>query len=156
MRIVIETIEHKDQRYPTVGDWFFDHTYECKKCSKTILVPRIGPTYCLCGERMVLINTTINIRVSRLSDWRREALVAVHELIECLLCEHRGISAESVDDFDKKFEVNRLPGNEDEPGDHPNAPYRNEHFFATNVEALLSAELEVNFQEYEKEIAALP
>ena len=79
-------------------------------------------------------------------------LVAVHELVEVLLCKHRGITAAKVDAFDKAFEKARKPGNEDEPGDDPKAPYRKEHFFATNIEALLSAELGVDWAKYEREI----
>lgn len=157
MRIVIETIAHKDQRYPTCGDWFFDYTYFCKTCSQSVITPRIEPARCgKCASLMTLIHTTLNIRVSNMSDWRYEALVAFHELAEVLICQQRGISQDAVDKFDKEFEANREPGNEDEPGDDPKAPYRKEHFFATNVEALLSAELNVNFQEYEREVEALP
>lgn len=155
MRIVIEAIPHDQQRYPTCGDWFYEYTYFCKTCSQTFLSPSIEPAKCGCGAMMPLINTTLNIRVSELKSWRYEALVAVHELIECLICKHRGITQEAVDKFDKQFEAKRCVGNEDEPGDDPNAPYRKEHFFATNIEALLSAELDVNFQEYEKEIESL-
>lgn len=94
----------------------------------------------------------LHIRVSKMSDWRHEMLVAVHELVEVLLCKHRGITAAKVDAFDKAFEKARKPGNEDEPGDDPKAPYRKEHFFATNIEALLSAELGVDWAKYEREI----
>ena len=125
MRIIIETIPHKRQRYETCGDWYF----------------RKG---------------VLHIKVSKMSDWRREMLVAVHELVEVLLCKDRGITTAEVDAFDKAFEKARAPGNEDEPGDDPKAPYRKEHFFATNIEALMSAEYGINWQEYEKKINALP
>ncbi len=98
---------------------------------------------------------TLHVRVSRMSDWRYELLVSIHEQIEVALCKHRGITTAEVDAFDKAFEKNRKPGNEDEPGDDPKAPYRREHFFATNIEALLSAELGVDWAKYEKEINAL-
>jgi len=126
MNIKIEVIPHDQQRYPTCGDWFFD------------------------------ADGNLTIRVSRMSDWRHEALVAVHELVEVLLCKQRGISQSEVDAFDKQFEANRPEGNEDEPGDDPDAPYRKEHFFATNLEALLSAELDVEWPTYEKEVQSLP
>ena len=90
-----------------------------------------------------------------MSDWRYELLVALHELVEVNLCKHRGVTEADVDAFDKSFEKNRKPGNEDEPGDDPKAPYRKEHFFATNIEALMSAELKVDWAKYEKEINAL-
>lgn len=37
----------------------------------------------------------------------------------------------------------------------PNAPYRKEHFFATSLERLFSAELDVDWQEYERFVDAL-
>jgi len=126
MKVTIETIPHGEHRYATVGDWFFDP------------------------------DGNLTIRVSKLSDWRREMLIAVHELVEVLICKHRGISQESVDRFDKEFEATRHPDNEDEPGDDPAAPYVKEHCIATAVERLLCAELGVSWKEYEAELNSLP
>src|SRR6516165_10297182 len=97
MKITIEVIPHKAQRYPTVGDWWFDK------------------------------NGDLEIRVSALSDWRLESLIAVHELWEVLLCKHTGITEASVTEFDVEFEKRRAPGDDSEPGDSPKAPYRSEH-----------------------------
>lgn len=88
-----------------------------------------------------------------------EALVALHELVEVLLCKKRGITTEQVDVFDKQFEADRahgMHGPDDEPGDDPAAPYKREHFFATNIEALMSSELGVDWSEYEEKINELP
>lgn len=126
MRVIIETIAHKDQRYPTVGDWFYDD------------------------------DGTLRIKVSQLSDWRREMLIAVHELVEVLCCKHEGISQESVDQFDKAYEETRHPDNFDEPGDDPGAPYVKQHCIATGVERILAAELKVNWKQYEEELDELP
>ena len=126
MKIQIETIPHDKHRYPTCGDWWY------------------------------AADGTLQIRVSALGNEDYEALVALHELVEVLLCKKRGITTEAVDAFDKAFEAARAPGNEDEPGDDPKAPYRKEHFFATNIEALMSAELGVNWQEYEARLNELP
>lgn len=98
----------------------------------------------------------LEIRVSKLSDWRHEMLVAVHELCEAMLCEHDGITQRAVDDFDKKFEALRPEGDDTEPGDDPNAPYRLQHFRATNIERQMADALGVNWQEYEAELNALP
>lgn len=125
MKIIIETIPHKEQRYPTVGDWFYDEA------------------------------GTITIRVSQLSDWRYEALVAVHELVEVLLCRQNQVSPESVDSFDTAFEKARLPGNVDEPGDSPLAPYNKEHCIATGLERVLAASLGVVWQPYDQEVSGL-
>src|ERR1700690_4373509 len=113
MKIVIETISHKQQRYPTIGDWFYD------------------------------ADGNLQIKVSSLGNWREEALIGVHELVEVLLCKYQGVSQEVVDTFDIEFEKQRVEGNLDEPGDAPEAPYRRQHCLATAVERLLAAELDV-------------
>jgi hypothetical protein len=82
-------------------------------------------------------------------DWRYEILVAVHELVEWALTVHRGIPEEVISAFDVDYERLRESGAvRGEPGDSPKAPYRNEHFFATNLERLFSAQLGVDWVEY--------
>jgi hypothetical protein len=126
MTIHIETIPHEQQRYPTVGDYWEDD------------------------------GGVEQVRVSRLSDWRYEALVAVHELVELLLAKHRSIQEEKISEFDIQFERDRELGRVlGEPGDDPRAPYRREHFFATNVERLLAAELDVDWRVYEALVDSL-
>jgi len=125
MKITINVIPHKTQRYETVGDWFFD------------------------GNGDLIIN------VSQLSDWRREALIAVHELVEVLICKHDKVTQQVVDEFDIAYEERRKEGDESEPGDDPSAPYRKQHCVATAVERLLAAELEVSWKEYEEELSTL-
>jgi hypothetical protein len=126
MRINIETIPHDAQRYPTVGDYWQD------------------------------ADGVLQIRVSEMHDWRYVILVAVHELAEMMLTRWRGISEETIGHFDMEFERKRghdlVKG---EPGDAPGAPYRREHFFATNVERLLAGELGVDWAEYEAHVDAL-
>ena len=126
MKIIIETIPHQEQRYTTVGDWFYE------------------------------VDGTLHIKVSELSDKRREVLIAVHELVEVLLCEQAGIGQLAVDEFDKHYEANRAPDNFDEPGDDPTAPYVRQHCLATSVERLMAAEMGVNWKEYEEELDKLP
>jgi hypothetical protein len=126
MKIIIQTIPHAQQSYPTVGDW------------------RRGP------------DGTLKINVSSEIGRKYALLVALHELIEVTLCEDRGITCEMVDTFDKKFEEHRHPDNYSEPGDDPAAPYRNEHFFATNIERQMAHEMQVDWADYEAAIDALP
>lgn len=118
MNVKIEVIRHDQQRYETVGDWYFE------------------------GENLV-------IKVSELGDWRQEMLIAIHELAEVLICKHRGITQEQVDAFDMKFEEDREPGNVDEPGDDPSAPYVKEHCIATGIERIMASELDVAWNDYE-------
>ena len=126
MKVAIESIPHDEQRYPTVGDYWLDES------------------------------GTDQVRVSSMPDWRYEALVAVHELVEMLLARHRGISEEHISQFDIAFEQAREQGGAfGEPGDAPDAPYRREHFFATNLERLLAAELDVDWFTYDRFVDAL-
>ena len=57
MKILIETIKHSEQRYPTVGDYWTDS------------------------------DGTLQVRVSEMGDDRYALLVAVHEVIEAFLCQ---------------------------------------------------------------------
>ena len=126
MKINVETIPHEEQRYPTVGDYWED------------------------------ADGVVQIRVSRMEDWRYVILVAVHELTEMMLARFRGISEESIGDFDMEFERQRERGLvKGEPGDAPGAPYRREHFFATNLERLLAGELGVDWAVYEAHVDGL-
>lgn len=124
-KVSISVIPHGEQPYPTVGDWRFDDD-DCLK-----------------------------IRVSDMGNWKYEFLVALHELVEVTLCKDRGITEREVDEFDKAFEAKRKQGDDSEPGDAPDAPYRLEHFTATNIERLMAVELGVDWAEYEKAVNAL-
>lgn len=127
MKIVIETIPHEHQRYPTVGDWVYDD------------------------------DGNLAIRVSQMKDWRHEMLVAVHELVEVLTCKKDGISQESVDAFDIEYEKNRAKDDvESEPGDDPKAPYVDQHCLATGIERILAQQWGVKWNEYADEIEAFP
>src|SRR5271168_4141167 len=70
MRIVIETIPHASQRYPTCGDFWRD------------------------------ADGTLQIRISDLGNARAETLVAIHELVEQTLTEAAGITNQQIDEFD--------------------------------------------------------
>lgn len=113
-------------RYPSVGDYWFDRETE-----------------------------TVQIRVASMGNYYYESLVAVHELCEMLLCQKRHITNEAIDAFDKEFEANRKEGDTSEPGDAPNSPYKAEHFFATNIERLLAAELGVDWAKYDQTVSSL-
>jgi hypothetical protein len=125
LKINIETIPHNQQRYETVGDWWWEP------------------------------NGTWEFRISDMGNWRYEMLVAIHELVECVLCRHMGVSQSEVDDFDKAFEAQRPVDNTDEPGDDSKAPYRLQHCIATGVERIVAAMLGVSWKDYEDAINAL-
>ena len=125
LNIRIQTIPHNKQRYATVGDWVWTST------------------------------GNLTIYVSDLGDWRKEFLVARHELDEVMLCRERGITQEEVDQYDMAYEARRLPGDTSEPGDSLLAPYRKEHFFATTQERAMAHELGIDWTIYEDAINSL-
>lgn len=69
--------------------------------------------------------------------WKYEALVAVHELVELLLCHDRKITMSEIDKFDLAYEKNRPAGDTSEPGNDPKSPYYEEHQFATKIEKIV-------------------
>ena len=82
MRIVIETIPHEDQRYPTVGDWWVDEA------------------------------GTWQIRVSEMGNEKAAFLVGIHELVEMATCLSDGITQEEVDKFDRHYAGEGEPGDD--------------------------------------------
>lgn len=128
MNVSVKVIPHAEQRYRTPGDWFFE------------------------------ADGGLHIRISALGDWRYETLIAVHELVEVVLCKKRGITQEQVDAFDQNYERERDEGfhkPEDEPGDDPSAPYHREHGVATGIERILAAALGVAWADYAAAVLAL-
>jgi hypothetical protein len=126
MIITIADIPHDQQRYETVGDWQWND------------------------------KGNLLITISNMNDWKYNFLVAFHEQIEVMLCKAKGISQESVDNFDMEYEARRSPEDTtSEPGDSELAPYHNEHVFATKLEQEMAKDLGVNWEEYEKAIYSL-
>jgi hypothetical protein len=125
MKITIETIPHAEQRYPTVGDWQW-----------------LGPDHLI-------------IPVSETGDWRYNAAIAVHELIEALLCRNDGVDEATVSAFDIAYEEDRELDDDSEPGDDPAAPYNRQHCFATAVERMLIAAFGASWDEYGDAVEAL-
>ncbi|MBV9499817.1 MAG: hypothetical protein JO138_10630 [Acidobacteriaceae bacterium] len=122
----IRTIPHSEQRYETCGDYWVDE------------------------------NGVQQVRISELNDWRYEVLIAVHEIVELSLARQRNIDEDEITNFDVNFEQAKGKGEcFGEAGDHVHAPYRKEHFFATNIERLFAAELGVDWFEYERYVDAL-
>lgn len=93
----------------------------------------------------------LEVRVSPMTDWRYEVLLGVHEAVEAIMCKHNGVTQQAVDEFD--IEYDRTHTFDVNAGDDPNAPYVREHCLATAIERILCAELEVNWETYDKELA---
>lgn len=124
-KVVVRVIPHESQRYPTVGDWFFT-------------------------------NSILYIHVSDMGRQDYHHLIAIHEYFEALLCTKEGISEAAVTAFDVEFERRRALGEvEGEPGDCEEAPYFDQHQFATQIEKIMSVKLGVNWEEYDAAVNAL-
>lgn len=129
--IRIKFIPHTEHRYPTCGDWLYldDPNDET--------------------------GSILEIRVSKMMNDLYAQMVAVHELVEVILCNAQGVTQEEVDAFDIAYEEAQPEGDDSEPGDDPKAPYRTQHCFATAVERTLCAALGISWDEYDKCILAL-
>lgn len=134
MKINFQVVEHKKQRYETVGDYFRDR------------------------------HGTWQFRVSHLPDPRYEQLVFLHELTELTLVLAAGLAIEQVDDWDKAYEEARAAGQKiapcgcklkDEPGDDQHSPYHEAHKAATLAEKAAAKAMGVNWNEYDKAVMEL-
>lgn len=125
MNIFIRTIHEKEHRPGISGaDWFFDR------------------------------NGDLQVRVSKLSDWKREMCLAVHELFEALCCRNNGVSHHAVDEFDKQYDATH--SSDLNAGDDPLCIYAREHTLATAVERILAAEYRIQWHDYDQELASIP
>lgn len=117
--VKIETVSPKAMRYRTVGDWFFT----APGC--------------------------LTIQVADTGNWKYNLLVAVHELVEVILCKVKGISEKSVDKFDLAHQ------DDEDPGTHPKAPYGAQHLTAMGIEMILAALMGVKWRVYEEALDAI-
>ncbi len=117
-------------------------------------IPHANQRYETVGDYIETGGVT-KITVSEMPDTRYELLVAIHELIEKTLVDAHGIRVADIDAFDRAFEEARPEGDESEPGDAPNAPYRCEHRFATRIERLLAKALGVDWNIYDRVVVGL-
>jgi|SRR5215469_7158573 len=128
MKIIIETIPHLKQRYNTIGDWKWEgdtlHVY----------VSDMGDPI------------TFDSRFS-------EMAVGIHEAVEALYCRFDGVSDKDVDSFDMDEKIQaEITELDIEPGDHPSAPYKKQHLFATAIEKMLCVAFHIPWFEYEERI----
>ncbi len=106
----------------------------------------------------------LEIRVSNLGDWRYNALIAIHELVEVVLLQgHVGRYGspgfawiqKKVDEFDMAYEKARPPADFSEPGDSPEAPYHIQHGYATAAERMVCAALGLAWARYNGDVESL-
>ena len=98
------------------------------------------------------------IRVSDMGNWKYEMAVALHELIEVLICKSKGITQKACDDFDMKYEDDRAIGkytSDQEPGDDPHSPYHMEHSLATAVERMFIFSVGESWAAYNAKVSSM-
>ena len=120
MEIVIESTPQKILRSEQVGDWFYT-------------------------------DSRIKVNVLKTLPLDSQLAVAIHELIEAWLCRRDNITDEVVCAFDDQYEAERKEGKhgeQDEPGDDPACPYREQHMAATHVERAVCAAIGLNWKEH--------
>ena len=88
-------------------------------------------------------NVHFNIYTGEMKNIDYNFLVLLHEMIEAYLCYRRGITDEQVCEYDANCK-------DEFPGDNGDAPYHKEHATATAIEAIIAAELGVDWEKYEK------
>jgi hypothetical protein len=106
-------------------------------------VPQKEQRYVTCGDYWSIGEKDI-FRISDCGNRKYEWMLAIHELIEKALCEKAGITNQQIDDFDASQKTL-----EEEPGDEPDSPYRDQHCFATAAERMLCAAMGLAWKEYE-------
>ena len=114
--VIIQAVNPPQMRYHTAGDWFF------------------------------LEDDELAIKVVDTGNWRYNCLLAIHELVEVLLCTNDGISQKAVDRFDFAHQ------DDDDPGADPKAPYARQHLVAMGIEMVLCATLDIPWISYEQAV----
>jgi hypothetical protein len=107
-------------------------------------IPHSEQRYNTVGDWRIDENT-ITVKVSSELGHRNAHLVAIHELVEAVLCLWHGVKEADVDAWDLEHE-------EPEPGELRNCPYQKEHQIASIVEQLVAHELDVDWEMYEDQI----
>lgn len=133
-KITIEIVPHLSQRYNTVGDWQFTRDAQ--------------------GDAIEL-----NVKVSDTDERDGNMLIAIHEMVEAILCELGGVAEEAVDKFDMEWIPRPAWWNSDtlfsEPGEDPSAPYYSQHQLAAGIERIVATRLYTNWERYEAKIDEL-
>ena len=112
MRIIMEIVTAAQARIPgQAGDWFYNDDGD-------LIIQVVGEE--------ILPNVP-----GRITDTEM-FLIALHELVEAKLCLNDGVDQDEVDEFDKQY------NGFGEAGDHPAAPYREQHRKAMIVEHLMA------------------
>lgn len=126
-RIVIDFIDHKDQRYETVGDYVETDT------EVHIFVSKMRPHY----EFLVALHELIEVYLVRSAGVKIDDIDNFDKAFEAM----RNLYPQIVGD--------------EEPGNSPNAPYYDFHQIASRIEKYFADTLKVDYNEYDKAVNSL-
>lgn len=113
-------------------------------------IPGEEQRYPTCGDYQDLETAHI-VSITQQDNWDYEFLIAIHELVEMWITKKRGISEESITNYDIGWEDRPQP-KADEPGNEEGCIYRKEHRFAENVERQIAHEIGVDWDQYSKDL----
>lgn len=85
------------------------------------------------------------VDITKLSDWRMEFALMMHELAEMAFTKHHGIPWNEITKFD-------IESGLDDPGACPKAPYHSEHLAAERIEKEIALLLGIKWEDYQKEL----
>lgn len=142
MLIDLRFIPHNEQRYETVGDYWWGVTQ--------------------IQDKGGLIDT-LHVRVSKLGRVEWEWLVAQHEIQEAMLSRLAGIEEPDAKAFDEAYEAAREADRltpcgcraDDEPGFDPHAPYYLQHKIADTCERVTALAMGLDWNAYGNKVESL-
>lgn len=123
--VEITTVDHTRQRFNIVGDYVEEDSGKTK------------------------------LTISKFQDTRMEMITAVGELVKIFLCKSENICAEEVEDFGYAFDDSRAHLDTTNPAEDVSAPNHKQHKIATRLLNVLCEELELDWNEYQKEMSEL-
>jgi hypothetical protein len=119
MKLTVEILPYKDMRYNTYGDYFYDKS------------------------------NTLRFQIVDHSNDVYTKLTLIHELVEQLLLEVKGITPDDVDRFDFDFESDTNKTSiYSEPGEDPSCIYKKEHDFSDNIIKQICESIGIKFEDY--------
>jgi hypothetical protein len=128
LSINFKVIPHKEQRYETFGDYWWDES------------------------------GVLQARISDIGDDDMHFAGFLHEVFEAYSTNKKGVKEPDIMAFDEMFNKETDEGLhkiDDEPGEDPRAPYKEDHLFANVLEKLAGIFLKVDEQEYQRRVTKL-
>jgi hypothetical protein len=106
------------------------------------VIPPEQMRYRTCGDWYFETPGVLVIAIADSGNWIFNMLVALHEFSEVFLCTVQGVTQRQVDRFDFTHQ------DDDDPGEHPKAPYHHQHMAAMGIEMMASSLLGVKWRPY--------